>query len=82
MTHAIHYDISTLSELDIYLFKQGSHTKLYEKLGAHMTEREGVKGVFFAVWAPNAEVVSVRGDFNDYATQTHPLKQPGAQAGH
>ncbi len=38
MTHAIHYNVSTLSEMDIYLFKQGSHAKLYEKFGSHMME--------------------------------------------
>jgi len=81
MTHAIHYDTSTLSELDIYLFKQGSHTRLYEKLGAHRMERQGVQGVHFAVWAPNAERVSVRGDFNDYATDAHPLQLRGDGSG-
>ncbi len=74
MTHAIHYNVSTLSELDIYLFKEGNHTKLYEKFGSHMMEYKGIKGVHFAVWAPNAKSVSVRGDFNDYAEDTHPLK--------
>lgn len=74
MTHAMHYDLSTLSDLDIYLFKEGNHTKLYEKLGAHTMVHKSVKGVHFAVWAPNAQRVSVRGDFNDYATDTHPLK--------
>ena len=73
MTHAMHYDISTLSDLDIYLFKEGNHTKLYEKFGAHNMQHEGVEGVHFAVWAPNAQSVSVRGDFNDYAVDTHPL---------
>ncbi len=74
MTHAIHYNVSTLSELDIYLFKEGNHTKLYEKFGSHMMNHKGVKGVHFTVWAPNAQTVSVRGDFNGYATDTHPLK--------
>lgn len=74
MTHAIHYNLSTFSELDIYLFKEGNHTKLYEKFGSHMMVYKGVKGVHFAVWAPNAQTVSVCGDFNDYATDTHPLK--------
>lgn len=74
MTHAMHYDLSTLSDLDIYLFKEGNHTKLYEKFGAHKMQHEGVDGIHFAVWAPNADSVSVRGDFNDYATESHPLK--------
>ncbi|MCB0820562.1 MAG: 1,4-alpha-glucan branching enzyme, partial [Bacteroidetes bacterium] len=55
---------SLISELDIYLFKQGKHYKLYEKLGAHLVDNKGVKGTFFAVWAPNAAHVSVIGDFN------------------
>jgi 1,4-alpha-glucan branching enzyme len=55
---------SLLGELDIYLFKQGKHYKLYQKLGAHIVDNKGVKGVYFAVWAPNASHVSVIGDFN------------------
>ncbi len=74
MTHAMHYNVSTLSDLDIYLFKEGNHTKLYEKFGAHTMQCEGVDGVHFAVWAPNAQSVSVRGDFNGYDTESHPLK--------
>ncbi len=74
MTHSISYDVSHLSELDIYLFKQGNHTKLYEKFGSHMMTHKGKEGVYFAVWAPNAKSVSVRGDFNDYNTLSHPLK--------
>ena len=74
MTHTIRYNVPHLSELDIYLFKQGTHTKLYEKLGSHKMKYKGKDGVYFAVWAPNAKFVSVRGDFNDYATDTHPLK--------
>ena len=73
MNHPIRYDISRLSEMDIYLFKQGTHTKLYNKLGSHAMVHEGKSGVYFAVWAPNAASVSVRGDFNDYDTLTHPL---------
>ncbi|MDD5203112.1 MAG: 1,4-alpha-glucan branching protein GlgB [Sulfurimonas sp.] len=74
MKHAIHYDLSTLSELDIYLFKQGSHTRLYEKFGAHTMVHKKKKGVHFCVWAPNALSVAVRGDFNDYELSAHPLK--------
>lgn len=57
---------SFFSEMDIYLFKQGKHYKLFEKLGAHITENKGVKGTYFAVWAPNASHVSVIGDFNSW----------------
>ena len=74
MKHPIHYDISRFGEMDIYLFKEGTHTKLYEKMGSHIMERDGVRGVYFAVWAPNAKSVSVRGDFNDYDPAAHPLK--------
>jgi 1,4-alpha-glucan branching enzyme len=55
---------SLFSDMDIYLFKQGKHFKLYEKLGAHLVENNGVQGTYFAVWAPNGAAVSVIGDFN------------------
>ncbi|MDD5211612.1 MAG: 1,4-alpha-glucan branching protein GlgB [Sulfuricurvum sp.] len=74
MTHAMNYEISRLSELDIYLFKQGNHTKLYEKLGSHRMTYDGIEGFYFAVWAPNAQSVSVCGDFNHYHTNSHPLR--------
>jgi len=74
MPHSMHYNLSTLSEMDIYLFKQGSHTKMYEKFGAHTMVHKGKTGVHFAVWAPNADSVCVRGDFNDYEIDAHPLK--------
>lgn len=71
--HPTYYDVPLLSEMDIYLFKQGNHTKLYNKLGAHPMKRKGEMGVHFAVWAPNAASVSVRGDFNHYDTSTNHL---------
>lgn len=58
---------------DIYLFKEGKHYKLYEKFGAHSVEKEGVKGVYFSVWAPNAKKVSVIGNFNNWNHQDHIL---------
>ena len=58
---------------DIYLFKKGSHYKLYEKFGAHSVEKDGVKGVYFSVWAPNAKKVSVIGNFNRWDHQEHIL---------
>jgi len=65
---------SLLTDHDIYLFREGTHFRLYEKLGSHIVENEGAKGTYFAVWAPNAESVSVIGDFNGWNVETHPLK--------
>ncbi|OYQ38094.1 1,4-alpha-glucan branching enzyme [Flavobacterium cyanobacteriorum] len=64
---------SLFSEFDINLFKAGKHYRLYEKLGAHLTEVDGIKGVYFAVWAPSAKAVSVIGDFNYWLEGEHPL---------
>ncbi len=66
-------DFSLLTDHDIYLYKEGSHFRLYEKLGAHLVERDGVRGTFFAVWAPNAARVSVVGDFNSWDPKRHSL---------
>jgi len=63
---------------DLYLFNEGTHFRLYETLGAHVTEQEGIKGTHFAVWAPNAERVSVIGDFNSWNKHSHPLTVAGA----
>jgi 1,4-alpha-glucan branching enzyme len=68
------YDVSLLTDHDIYLFKEGNHFKLYEKLGSHQMEVNGTQGTFFAVWAPNAEAVSVIGNFNEWTPNLHPLK--------
>ncbi len=65
---------STLGELDLYLFGEGRHEQIYEKLGAHVITHEGVKGVSFAVWAPTAERVSVVGDFNYWDGKQHPMR--------
>ncbi len=62
MTKVVPY--SKFTQFDIDLFKRGKHYRLYEKFGAHITEVEGVKGTYFAVWAPSAKQVSVIGDFN------------------
>jgi len=64
---------SLLSDYDIHLLRQGRHVRLYEKLGAHLLEREGVRGTQFALWAPNADSVSVVGDFNAWQADTHRL---------
>ncbi|QBQ54745.1 1,4-alpha-glucan branching protein GlgB [Nitrosococcus wardiae] len=71
----VRHDVSLLTEQDIYFFKEGTHTKLYRKLGAHLISVEGVKGAYFALWVPNAERVSVIGDFNQWNSETHVLKQ-------
>ena len=63
-----------LGDLDIYLLAEGRHFRAYEVLGAHVAEREGVVGVTFAVWAPNAARVSVVGDFNRWDGRCHPMR--------
>ncbi len=64
---------SLFTDFDIKLFKAGKHFRLYEKLGAHLMEVDGVKGVYFAVWAPSAQSVSVVGDFNYWIQGEHQL---------
>ncbi|MGN6468236.1 MAG: GlgB N-terminal domain-containing protein, partial [Rhizobiaceae bacterium] len=64
-----------LGELDEYLFAEGKHLKLYERLGAHPIRLEDVDGVVFAVWAPNARRVSVVGDFNAWDGRRHPMRR-------
>ena len=77
---AVHYDVSLLTDDDIYLFNEGSHFHLYEKLGSHLFTRDGVDGTYFAVWAPDAKEVFVIGDFNGWHKKSHPL-QPKKQSG-
>lgn len=64
-----------LTDLDLHLFAEGNHHRIYEKLGAHLTEIDGVKGVYFAVWAPNARNVSVIGDFNQWDGRKHQMRK-------
>lgn len=68
------YEGTLLTDHDIYLFKEGSHFTLFEKMGAHPISVGGVAGTHFALWAPNAEQVTVVGDFNDWDKASHPLK--------
>jgi len=64
-----------LGELDIHLLREGNHRRLYERLGAHPTAIDGVAGVAFAVWAPNATRVSVVGEFNQWDGRRHPMRK-------
>ena len=65
------------TELDQYLFGQATHYDIYKKLGAHPVSYGRQKGVYFAVWAPNAQYVSVIGEFNDWNTQSNPMEKAG-----
>ena len=69
--------MSPLTDDDLYLFNEGSHFRLYEKLGAHPMEHEGKEGTCFAVWAPDAQKVYVMGDFNGWDKESHPLRPRG-----
>lgn len=64
---------SLFTEFDINLFKSGKHYRLYEKLGSHLLTKDGVKGTYFAVWAPSAKSVSVIGNFNGWNKDEHQL---------
>lgn len=68
------YGPTLFTDHDVYLFKQGTHFKLYEKLGSHPMTVDGEEGVYFAIWVPNAEVVSVIGGFNRWSKRSHQLK--------
>jgi 1,4-alpha-glucan branching enzyme len=80
-----------LSDFDVHLHNEGTLYEAWKSLGAHLVEAEGVRGVRFAVWAPNAEVVSVAGDFNQWDPHRHPMRRrdggiweifiPGVHAG-
>ena len=66
-----------ISEADQYVFAQGNHYDIYKKLGAHPSVEDGVKGMFFAVWAPNAASVHVIGSFNDWNEEMYPMEKLG-----
>jgi 1,4-alpha-glucan branching enzyme len=71
--HDIRHDVSLFTDHDIYLFREGNHFKLYEKLGSHLMTVDGREGIYFAVWCPDALKVSVTGDFNGWNRESHPL---------
>jgi 1,4-alpha-glucan branching enzyme len=64
-----------MGEVDLYLFGEGNHHRLYDKFGAHLRDLGGERGVYFAVWAPNADRVSVVGDFNHWDGRVHPMRK-------
>jgi len=71
-------DSTLLTSYDLHLFNEGNHNRLYEKFGAHLTEVDGKRGVYFAVWAPDAERISVVGDFNGWNSDSHPMNPKGS----
>ena len=66
-----------LEDDDLYLYNQGTHDRIYDKLGSHPVDHQGVAGVLFAVWAPSASRVSVVGDFNQWDGRRHPMRERG-----
>ena len=69
--------LPTLGETDLYLFGQGNERRIYEKLGAQLRTIDGVVGTSFAVWAPNAQRISVVGDFNGWDGRVHTMRSLG-----
>lgn len=91
-SHSLTAGRTLLTEYDLYIFNEGSHFRLYEKLGARLVSENGSSGARFAIWAPNAVQVAVTGDFNEWNPESHllsPLGEsgiwegfvPGLQAG-
>src|SRR5258708_30520024 len=70
--------VSLLTDQDLHLFNEGTHYRIYNKLGAHLTTVAGQSGTYFAVWAPNASEVSVVGSFNSWDPKSHPLQARGS----
>ncbi len=74
-------NVGLLTDHDIYLFKQGNHHNLYDKLGPHLMTLNGENGAAFTIWAPSAKEVSVVGDFNRWNRKTQPLKAREDESG-
>ncbi len=70
--------LPTIGELDVHLLGEGRHEQMWERLGAHVREIDGVAGTSFAVWAPAAQAVSVVGDFNFWDGRIHPMRSLGS----
>ena len=83
MTHTTNHETGAAQEFtlltadDLHRFNEGTHCRICEKMGAHLTELNGGPGVPFSVWVPNAEKVSVMGDFNGWSRSRHPLRPLG-----
>ena len=75
---AVRYDVTLLAPEDFYLFNEGSHYRIYDKLGAHLIDSQGTAGAVFSVWAPNARRVTVIGSFNNWNPTTHQLQPRGS----
>ena len=78
LAHDPYSFLPTLGEIDLFLFNQGVHYELYRELGAICRTHQGVKGTQFAVWAPNAQKVSLVGDFNRWDGRVNPMRSLGA----
>jgi 1,4-alpha-glucan branching enzyme len=79
IANPVRYDVSRLSEMDLHLFNEGTHARLYDKLGSHvMSAPDGETGTYFAVWAPDAARVAVMGDFNGWDRGSHQLQICGS----
>jgi 1,4-alpha-glucan branching enzyme len=74
----IRHDVSLLTAEDLHLFNEGTHYRVYRVLGAHVMSAHGGEGTHFGVWAPNAQAVSVMGDFNGWNRDSHPLHPTGS----
>ena len=76
--HDVYSFLPALSEDDLYLYGEGKHYRIYDKLGCHLMTIDGVAGALFAVWAPNAKRVSVVGDFNNWDGRKHLMRLRGS----